>query len=178
MSAKFKDPRHIDLARMAAEAQSLSGRWPLAGMSRLADLHLGAGLPEVEIVWSAQAELRPVTGAEPQVWLHLQASTELALCCQRCLGPVSTAVDVDRDFLFVEGETLAAELDADSDDDVLALQRWMDLIELIEDELLLALPLVPRHDACPQPLPQPVDELEEAADEHPFAGLAALKKGA
>ena len=178
MSANFKDPRHIDMARLAAEAQVLSGRWPLAGMSRLADLHLGAGLPEVEIVWSAQGELRPVSGAEPQVWLHLQARTGLALCCQRCLGPVSTAVEVDRDFLFVADEALAAELDADSEDDVLALQRWTDLIELVEDELLLALPLVPRHEACPQPLPQLVDELDEAAEEHPFAALAALKKGA
>jgi uncharacterized protein len=178
MRGKSPDPRHLDLARLAADPQPLGGRWPLADLSRLADLHLGESLPEVEIAWSAEAELRPLTGAEPQVWLHLKASTELALCCQRCLGPVATPVDVERDVQFVADEALAAELDADSEHDVLALQRWMDLIELIEDELLLALPLVPRHEVCPEPLPKPVDDLDEAADENPFALLAALKKGA
>ena len=45
---------------------------------------------------------------------------------------------------FVRGEDAAAELDAESDFDVLTLTRSLDLRELVEDELLLALPLVPR----------------------------------
>jgi uncharacterized protein len=36
---------------------------------------------------------------------------------------------------------------------VLALEPALDLKELVEDELLLALPLVPRHEVCPEPLP-------------------------
>ncbi len=51
------------------------------------------------------------------------------------------------------GEEAAAALDAESDDDVLALESSLDLHALVEDELLLALPLVPRHDECPEPLP-------------------------
>ena len=61
---------------------------------------------------------------------------------------------------------------------MLELQRWMNLRDLVEDELLLALPLVPRHDACPTPLPMPADDQpeSEAPPAHPFAALAQLRK--
>jgi len=59
---------------------------------------------------------------------------------------------------------------------VLALPRVLDLRELIEDELLLAEPLVPLHDVCPDPLPSPTDDDAELAAEHPFAALGALKR--
>ena len=48
---------------------------------------------------------------------------------------------------FVDGEAQAEALDADSEDDVLALAPALDLRTLVEDELLLAWPIVPRHDA-------------------------------
>ena len=65
----------------------------------------------------------------------------------------------------------------DSEDDVLALTRALDLRELVEDELLLALPIVPRHEVCPEPLPQPADDAAPAEPApHPFAALAALKR--
>ena len=62
---------------------------------------------------------------------------------------------------------------------MLALERSFDVIELLEDELLLALPLVPRHEACPQPLPMVAEPVEEPAEEraNPFAALEALRKG-
>ena len=111
------------------------------------------------------------------MWLHLAADVRLALCCQRCLGPVEETVGVDHALRFVHGEAQAAELDAELEDDVLALERWTDLRELIEDELLLALPLVPRHETCPTPLPVPQDdEPEPEVPAHPFASLASLKK--
>ena len=79
-------------------------------------------------------------------------------------------------------EATAAELDADSDEDVLVLSRSFDLREWVEDELLLALPIVPLHDPeCPAPLPLPADELPEAVAEEgrpsPFAVLQSLKAG-
>jgi len=50
---------------------------------------------------------------------------------------------------------------------------------LLEDELLLALPLVPRHDVCPEPLARAFRDAADVAEaaEHPFAALAALKQG-
>jgi uncharacterized protein len=84
-------------------------------------------------------------------------------------------LSVDRRVFFVAGEDAAASLDAESEDDVLPLAP-LDVKALVEDELLLALPLVPRHEACPEPLPfEPGPEAP--ASEHPFAALAALKRG-
>ena len=101
----------------------------------------------------------------------------LPLQCQRCLGSVETEVAVQRSLRFVSGENQAAALDADSEDDVLALSRAFDLRDLIEDELILALPLVPVHGSCPEPLVAPADDpaFEQPARPNPFASLAALK---
>ncbi|HEY9107287.1 MAG TPA: YceD family protein, partial [Roseateles sp.] len=98
-----------------------------------------------------------------------------------CLGALAVPLDVDRWIRFVPDAAQAEALDAELEDDVLELQRQMDLRELVEDELLLALPLVPRHEACPEPLPhadeETVGEEEEAERPNPFAALAALKRG-
>jgi uncharacterized protein len=90
------------------------------------------------------------------------------------------ALQVERRLRFVHGEDAAAQLDAQSEDDVLALTRALDLRELIEDELLLALPIVPRHEVCAEPLPVAIDaEADAPAGDPapgPFAALAALKR--
>jgi uncharacterized protein len=69
---------------------------------------------------------------------------------------------------------VAAAMDADSEDDVLAIEPDFDLLHLLEDEMLLALPLVPRHELCPEPLPLPPDA-PDAPRESPFAVLSKLK---
>ena len=88
---------------------------------------------------------------------------------------------MQRRFLFVGSEAEAEQLDAESDDDHLVLMPRLDLLLLVEDELILELPLVPRHEGvCPEPLPFPdvADAAEEPADArpNPFAALAALRK--
>jgi uncharacterized protein len=174
------DPLRLDVATFAAQSAHLNGTWPLAQMERLVDFHMAASVSvQPEVAWEIEGELRPVRGGEPEIWLHVNAQCELAMCCQRCLGAVPTPLEVDVWLRFVADEALAAELDADSEDDVLALQRWTNMSELLEDELLLALPLVPRHEVCPDPLPLPTDELpfdDQPPVEHPFAKLALLKK--
>jgi len=89
-------------------------------------------------------------------------------------------LQVQRSFRFVADEATAEALDDESEEDLLALSRDFDLRALIEDELLMALPLVPRHEACPQDLPmQSSDEdFEQAGAEkpNPFAVLQGLRK--
>jgi len=179
MKSRPLDPCRLDVEGLAKEAAVLEGEWPLTELERLAD----AAHPDAQplagdlVAWRAEGESRPVRGGAPQTWLHLRANTRISLVCQRCLGPVETPLAPQRSFLFVAGEEQAAQLDADTDDDVLALTRALDLRELIEDELLLALPLVPRHELCPQPLPMDHGDEPEEARENPFAALAALKRG-
>ncbi len=180
MKPRHRDPLRLDVEALAKEAGELDGRWPLRGFERLAEsAHADARPAEAdEVVWKALAELRPVRGGAPEIWLHVTAKAELQLECQRCLQPVATALAAERSFRFVADEATAAEIDADSEDDVLVLTRALNLHELVEDELILVLPLVPRHATCPQPLAVPADDTAPAVEErpNPFAALAALKR--
>jgi uncharacterized protein len=147
---------------------------------------------DARVNWSAEAEWRPVRGGAPELWLHLAAKASVMRTCQRCLHPVMVPVDAQRSFLFAANEDQAQDWDAERDDaDVLVLTRSLDLLELVEDELLLALPLVPRHEVCPEPLKTVWKEEaeavagaeasqmspEEAKKDNPFAVLAQLKRG-
>ncbi|WP_077036787.1 DUF177 domain-containing protein [Pelomonas sp. KK5] len=175
-------PEKLDVENFVKDEAELAGAWPAASLERLADAAApeqpATGWPAVN--WSLKGELREQRRAEPQLWMQVEADAEVQLTCQRCLKPVPERVEVSRWFHFVGTEDEAATLDADSEDDVLALPRHLDARELIEDELLLGLPLVPRHEECPEPLAAPAesDEEEEPFDErpNPFAKLAALKK--
>ena len=175
-------PQKLEVAAFARDGEVLTGEWPAASLQRLAE----AAAPESPaaswpaVPWTLTGERREPRGTEAQIWLHLQASATVQLTCQRCLQPVQESLSVSRWFRFVHDEKTAAELDADSEDDVLVLPRYLDAQELVEDELLLALPLVPRHEQCPQPLALPAAELlpdgtDADALPHPFAALAALK---
>jgi len=179
MKSRPFDPLHLDVEAFAKEGAELQGQWPLRALDRLADaVHAECPLGDADVAnWRARGEYRPVRGAAPQVWLHVGADARLALVCQRCLGPVEASIEAQRSFLFVHGEDTAAQLDADSEDDVLALTRSLDLRGLVEDELLLALPLVPRHEACPQPLPVADAASPLDVPPNPFAALASLKRG-
>lgn len=173
------DPRKLDVRAFAEAGAELGGETPLAALPRLAEGSLPGDAP-APARWRARGEQRPVTGGAPETWLHLQAEAQVPLECQRCLQPVSESLAVDRWFRFAASEDEAARLDEESEDDVLVASARFDLLELVEDELILALPLVPRHEICPQPLPlgAPEAAAEPAADErpNPFAALAALKK--
>jgi uncharacterized protein len=181
MKSRSHSPRKLDLAVFAREGEHLEGEWPALSLERLAD----AAAPETPasawpaVVWQLDGEQRQPKGAQPQTWLRVRAEAKASLTCQRCLKPVTEALNVDRWLRFVDDENLAAELDADSDDDVLALPRHLDAQELIEDELLLALPLVPRHERCPEPLALAAEDPSPEDDRpNPFAALAALKRDA
>jgi uncharacterized protein len=189
------DPRRLDLPLFCRQGEELQGDWPQDGFDRLqASLEPlpGDRMPP-PVAWRAQGTARPVTGGEPELWLHLRARTQVVLQCQRCLQPTTVALQLERRLRFVRGEDEAARLDEESEDDVLALQARTDLHDLLEDELILALPLVPMHEHCPQPLervaehsapsteasPPESASAAEAGDDkppHPFAALAALRK--
>jgi len=176
---KTFDPQHLDIKLFAQAGTELRGESPLGHWPRLLDEQFADNEAGV-VRWRLQGHMVPVTGGTPQVAMHLKAEVDLALQCQRCLSAVVQKVEAMRDFLFVADEATAETLDEDSEADVLVVSRDFDALSLVEDELILALPLVPRHESCPQNLPDAaVDEAFEQASErpHPFAALAALKKG-
>ncbi len=178
-------PERLDVAGLALVNGHLHGSDLLQKYKRLMQEASGdtAYLGEkIKVEWQAQGdqgEQVEGSGAAPQVWLHLQAKTSLPQTCQRCLADVELALEVDRSYRFVADEATAEAQDDASEEDVLALSREFNLTELIEDELLMALPLVPRHEVCPVPPKMAVadDDFESVNDTkpNPFAVLGSLK---
>jgi uncharacterized protein len=111
--------------------------------------------------------------------LTLKAQTSMDLTCQRCLSTVSCDLDVHRQFRFALDEAAALTLDDELEEDVLVLSQTFDAMELLEDELIMAMPLVAMHEQCPVSLVQQSGELSKANSSpekpNPFAVLAQLK---
>jgi uncharacterized protein len=171
--------RRLDVANFAEQGASLSGVSPVQQHPRLMAETQGRGA-QAPVSWSASGEMRNAHHVQPEIWLHLKAATTLALTCQRCLEPVEVPVSVDRSFRFVPDEEIAATQDEQSEEDVLALSRSFDLVELVEDELLMEIPLAPRHETCPPvkvALADATFELAAGRQENPFASLGRLKTG-
>ncbi|AMP38113.1 YceD family protein [Ralstonia solanacearum] len=146
------------LAEQAADAPANAGnlfRWQMRGVVR--DEAVAAGQ-------SPRQRLLVDLEVDGAVWLQ----------CQRCLRayeqplPVRTRLEVVRS----EAEADAAPLD-DDEADVVVGSRSFDLIAQIEDELLLALPVSPRHEICPDAVEPEAAEAEKKPS--PFAVLANLK---
>ena len=178
--AKDFDPHRLDVRRFAEDSAVVESSDPLPSYRRLVAETAGEDLSR-EVRWQARGELLNPHHHHPQPWLHLQARATLPLVCQRCLQPVDVPLAVDRSFRFVADEATAAAEDDASEEDLLALSRSFDLVELVEDELLMELPVAPMHEACPEPVKMSAADAgfegAGAAREHPFAVLGRLKSG-
>ena len=171
----------LDVRAFARASGRLEGRNALTGFERIMQECEGSGR-DVMVAWSAHGENRGDGSGEAQVWLHLRADVTLPLTCQRCLDVVDAPLRVDRWFRFVPDEEAASAQDDDAEEDLLVLAGELNLHQLIEDELVLELPLIARHDACPSnPRLAAIDPAFDAsgpARPNPFAALARLKPSA
>ncbi len=156
--------KHIDSVRFCKEAQQLAGILAPVDLPRLAAEVLPASNFKVE--WRAEGE------SPDALVLSLQSKVQMK--CQRCLNTIDEHIDVSYRFQFVKDEQAAQAYDEENDEaDALVHSRQFDLQELIEDEMLMALPLVSLHEACPDVGAAaflPVD-----AKPNPFALLKNLK---
>jgi len=156
----------IDGFGFAAAGGSLRGAWPVNVLPRLREeLHDNAGAVEFVVQGSYGPHGRPQ--------LALRAWATLRLTCRRCLGAVECAVDAEATLLLAASQ---AEIDAEpisvEGPEWIVAQKDMALRDLVEDELLLALPYAPRHGNCPA---QGSDAPE--ARHTPLAGLRGMLRG-
>ena len=170
---------HLNMQAFAEAGVPLNGSTPLRNLERLA-LETAGQQPDLLVDWQATPELRAGSTGQMDIWLHLTAGTTLPLTCQRCMGSVHTVLQTDQWFRFVDSEDIAMAQDDAAEEDLLVLTPQFNLMEVLEDELLMSLPLVPMHDVCPE-LPVFVAgvldaPLNETAKPNPFALLAQLKK--
>lgn len=178
MSKDFS-PDHLDVKAFAQAGARLEGKDPLSIFTRLVEEAQGP-VDGAEVLWQGEGEWQAETGGDGHVWLHLQVQGQLPMVCQRCLQLADIPLDVERSFCFVKDEATAEALDEELEEDVLVLSREFDLRALVEDELLMELPVVPMHEQCPGDVVlQSSDEDFEAASAekpNPFAALAGLRK--
>lgn len=171
--------QHLHITAFAKRRGTHAGEERMALFARLLEQSQGLGA-ETFVTYAVQGDMRQDAAGAEEPWLHLSAQGTLALICQRCLTPVEVPVSFERDFRFVASEALAEVEDEESEEDVLVLSNSFNLLELIEDELLMASPLVPKHAVCPKPVKlQAVDpDFVELTQEkpNPFAVLQKLKK--
>jgi uncharacterized protein len=167
MSGQGSTQTVIDSLEFARVGQTLRGKLPLPGMSRLKDsLADELGSVEFEVTGGQDARSRPI--------LTVAVRGTLQLRCQRCLEALSHPLHVLNTLLLVAAGTAAAgELD-DEDVEWIEASRELNVANLVEDEILLSLPYAPRHEegACRLAGSAISDKAAGSA----FAALAALKR--
>jgi uncharacterized protein len=156
--------------RLAAQGRTLTGRIALGSLPRLAPSLIGLGDVDYRLAFHLDEDHRAVVSG--------QVTAELRVRCQRCLEPLTIAVDSHFELAFVRGLDEAARL-AESYEPAVAEDGWVRPADLVEDELLLALPPIPLHDAgqCVAFSPGGVTEADGKKLTNPFAVLATWRDG-
>jgi len=164
-------PTYIDPVKLAQRHTELTGELPLATLSRLAEsLCETAGTVQVDWQFHIDEQHRLiVTG-------HLQA--DLRLLCQRCLQPMAWPIANQIALVQLAVGQTEEDLPAGFEAFEYTTQSPLLLREWVEDELILALPLIARHQQCPRneyQIATPVSQEPTEGKKNPFAALAALK---
>lgn len=156
----------INAADFAAAGATQQGVLPVSGFPRLRDwLASESG----EISYTVQG----VRDDRDRPSLKVGARGTLQLRCQRCLENLPHEVKVESLLVLAasQAEIDAEPADADAPDRLVAAAD-LSVSDLIEDELILALPYAPRHAACASRL-----GAGEQGKTLPFAGLKGLLRG-
>jgi DUF177 domain-containing protein len=154
----------IDGLEFARAGGTLAGALELGDLTRLSELGCVGARIDYEIRGGSTAQGKPA--------LHVEVTGTLELVCQRCLGTVAVPVRVNAE---LELATSQEEVDAADDDvDRVLAALSMEVAQLVEDEVILALPMVPKHAQCPAQGGESDSGGERVS---PFAALAALRTG-
>lgn len=162
-------PPVLDAWRMVSARRSFEGRLPLSGMPRLA-----GALAEVEGDCRYEVEFGRDTLGIAFVELRVQA--ELPLLCQRTLEPFRFPLRLVQRLGLVTDESQEAALPEGMEPIQPGPGGELHPAELIEDELILAIPVVPINPAStPVQADWPTEPADDEPKPNPFAALAALK---
>ncbi|WP_296219129.1 YceD family protein [Pseudomonas sp. UBA2684] len=165
-------PPHVDPRKLADRGTILTGELLLADLPRLCD-------PLADNQGMVRAKFSFERDERNAVVLHSELEVEVKMVCQRCLDLVALQIHSACDYAVVkEGANTQS---VPQGYDVLEMgEDPLDLLALVEEELLLALPIVPAHDPkdCQQPagLDEPEPSEDEVTRSNPFSVLAQLKR--
>lgn len=157
----------IDSLEFARNGQKIKGEVQVAELYRLHDML-------TNLQGQLCYELLGCVDKLGQYGLRLKVHGECQLCCQRCLKPYSYAIQVESYLILRDQAALDALDDEEDEFDSILADPHLEIWQLLEDEILLSLPIAPKHalGSC-QAQPQAGASVAEV---NPFAMLAQLKK--
>ncbi|HEX8614542.1 MAG TPA: YceD family protein [Telluria sp.] len=158
----------IDAFEFSRSNGHREGVTPVAEMSRL---NKDCADQSGQIAWTIDGS----TSKQGYPQLTLSVSGTVQLVCQRCLAPFAYEMDSSTVLVLGKDDEHADEIEEVLDDesiDVIVGSRECDVRDLFEDEALLALPQVPKHDVCPD---NKLLDAVKSDKPSPFAGLKNLK---
>jgi uncharacterized protein len=159
----------IDALDFVHNAGSLRGNVTPFDLERLRDyLVNGAG----ELAFS----INGVIDKHGRPMLSIAVNGIVNLSCQRCLNELEHSLDLRIELLLVKNENELCRYDEDVSIDVILASDKLNTLALVEDEIILSLPISPRHTdiACQSTNRQKIHK--SAANGHPFAALASIKQ--
>jgi len=153
----------LEFARLQGE---LSGHLKPSELPRLADVLFDS---DCKLDYQISGEsVSKVLGGEHALVVSING--KLRLVCQRCLGALDYTLKIRRRLVLVRGGRWPDESLEDDDSDAIEASGEMNVVQLLEEEILLALPLAPMHKDCAIP-----SNSAASNKESPFAKLAQLK---
>lgn len=167
-----KLPKEIDPLRLAQNGLKLTGQLAVTEMPRLLQsLVSDEGRVDVDIAFDVDEINTP--------FMQGEFTTTVLMTCERCMEAMKVDLKVNSLLAMVTNERKIAGLAEQYDPWLLESSDDVLLSSVVEDELILALPLVPRHDEACLPASEwsSADEMAKEVEEKvsPFAVLATLK---
>ncbi len=162
-------PKSVDVRGFADSTRRIQGELDCALCERLlASIDSYQGNVNVDLKFGRDEQGRVlITGA---------VGARVVMICQRCLEPVVVRLDSEVSLCVITTEAQANQL-PDLFEPLTVNDEQVSVIDLVEDELLLALPVVTMHNRCESPVIQgsAVSEAASSQRQSPFAVLKKLK---
>lgn len=184
---RFSVPPVVDAFDFARRGQVLKGVFSVHRLDRLleglpeqpvAELTVLEGPPTVPGIVRYVIEGRRTKDDLSELVVEIQAN--LVLECQRCLGALILPVNRQTVFQLVRRESDLGDEEFEEEDfgkpEKIVGSPKFDLCELVEDELILDVPYVPRHEVCPETVDLDAQAEEEAGREEPLSPFAVLSQ--
>ena len=164
----------IDNIAFAKKNEHIEGVLSLADCPRLDELLKASTDPKVNRSVAISYMMEGKTDAVGQHLLHLAISADITPSCQRCLNAMPLMLNLNFNYLIGEvSDTDVEAVDVDNSDeyDLQQANKTMDLTALIEDEVIMAMPIAPMHEEGCVAL-----ATQSGEKPNPFAALKALIK--
>ncbi|MEH6472695.1 MAG: YceD family protein [Halopseudomonas sp.] len=162
-------PYTVDPRRAADQGRILEGEIQLEKLERLCSYLVDSeGTVDVDLTFGVDEErVRYIKG---------HAETTVRMLCQRCLEPVTLELEAEMNLGIVADDEAAKQLPRYYDPNIIKEPK-QDLYQLVEEELILTLPLIAQHENCvvKTEYGEVAPQLSDSEKENPFNVLVQLK---